>query len=58
MARPCAIPKGLYAAAAAGRLAGVPGVDSTYEAPLAPDIVATGGEDPSAIEAVLSILAR
>jgi adenylylsulfate kinase len=43
-------PKGLYAAAAAGRVADVPGVDARYEAPTHADVVAEGGQDQAALE--------
>lgn len=45
-------PKGLYASAgeAPGHL---PGVDTPYEEPLHPDLIATGGEDAHAIERLL-----
>jgi adenylylsulfate kinase len=45
-------PKGLYAAVRTGALAGLPGVDAAYEEPAAPDVVATGGHDPEAIERI------
>lgn len=44
--------KGLYAGARAGTLAGLPGVDATYEAPDAPDVVAAGGHDREAVERI------
>jgi adenylylsulfate kinase len=49
-------PRGLYAAARAGRAAGVPGVDAAYEAPPAPDVTASGGEDAGAVDRVAAIL--
>jgi adenylylsulfate kinase len=51
-------PKGLYAAARAGLAAEVPGVDAAYETPVAPDVVATGGEDLAAVDRVLALLAE
>jgi len=49
-------PKGLYAAARAGVVTGVPGVDAVYEAPRAPDVVASGGDDVVAVDRVVAIL--
>jgi adenylylsulfate kinase len=49
-------PKGLYAAARAGRARGLPGLDAAYEAPAAPDVVAADGEDPAAVERVIALL--
>jgi adenylylsulfate kinase len=49
-------PKGLWAAARAGRASGVPGVDAEYEPPVRPDVVASGGEDAVAVERVVSVL--
>jgi adenylylsulfate kinase len=49
-------PKGLYAAARAGRARGVPGLDAAYEAPADPDVVASGGEDAAAVERVVAAL--
>jgi adenylylsulfate kinase len=48
-------PKGLYAAALAGRMRNVPGVDLTLEAPEAPDIVIEddGTKSPDAVAAEL-----
>jgi adenylylsulfate kinase len=49
-------PKGLYAnAAARPRL---PGVGVPYEAPAAPEVVAHGGEDARALEAIVEQLSR
>jgi adenylylsulfate kinase len=48
--------KGLYAAAGAGRAAGLPGADLAYEPPAAPDIVASGGADEGAADRVLALL--
>jgi adenylylsulfate kinase len=48
--------KGLYAATAAGRTAGLPGADLAYEPPTAPEVVARGGHDDDAAERVLALL--
>jgi adenylylsulfate kinase len=45
--------KGLYARAAQGSAHGVPGADTAYEAPLAPEVVARGGEDADALQRIL-----
>lgn len=47
-------PKGLYARA--GELPELPGVGVAYQAPERPDVVAGGGLDPAAIDAVLALL--
>jgi adenylylsulfate kinase len=44
--------KGLYARAREGGLAGLPGADLEYERPEAPDIVANGGLDQGAVQAI------
>jgi adenylylsulfate kinase len=49
-------PRGLYAAARAGEAADLPGVGAVYEAPVAPDVTATGGEDAAAVERVVALL--
>lgn len=49
-------PRGLYAAARVGRAADVPGVDAAYEPPAHPDVVATGGDDLSAVERTIATL--
>lgn len=49
-------PKGLYAAARAGRAQGLPGLDAAYEPPAAPDVVAAGGEDEGAVERVVGLV--
>lgn len=41
-------PKGLYAQARAGEIAGLPGLDAPYEPPARPQIVAHGGRDDEA----------
>jgi adenylylsulfate kinase len=53
-------PKGLYARARAGDIAGLPGRDEPFEEPDAPDVVARGGEDQEAAEraAALALAAR
>lgn len=48
-------PKGLYARARAGELAGLTGVDAPYQAPSAPDLV-LGGEGASVEEDVSRVL--
>jgi adenylylsulfate kinase len=50
--------KGLYAAAKAGKVRGVPGVDLAYEAPDSPDVVARGGRDMHAVSRLLDVIAR
>jgi adenylylsulfate kinase len=50
-------PKGLYTAARAGALSGLPGADIAYEAPTAPDVIARGGDDPEAVAQILHKLA-
>jgi adenylylsulfate kinase len=49
-------PKGLYAAARAGRAREVPGIDAPYEPPAAADVIASGGEDSAAAERVLALV--
>lgn len=49
--------KGLYAAIAGGRTAGLPGADVAYEPPEAPEVTAAGGHDDAAVERVLERLA-
>jgi adenylylsulfate kinase len=48
--------KGLYAAARRGSVTELPGVGAGFERPLAPDVVADGGEDRDAPAAVARIL--
>lgn len=50
--------KHLYEDFAAGRLRGLPGVDVAYEAPQSPDVIARGGHDDEAVEAILEALAH
>ncbi len=49
-------PKGLYAAARRGDAPDLPGAGAPYEPPLAPDVVAAGGEDEGAVEAIAARL--
>jgi adenylylsulfate kinase len=50
-------PKGLWARAArAGDLAALPGAGVEYEPPLAPEVVAHGGEDGAALDAAIAAL--
>lgn len=46
-------PKGLYARAAAGEAPDLPGAGVSFEVPEAPEVVASGGEDEAAVEAIL-----
>jgi adenylylsulfate kinase len=48
--------KGLYAQFASGQLHGLPGEDSSYEAPESADVLAAGGEDVAALERILQSL--
>jgi adenylylsulfate kinase len=48
--------KGLWAAARAGRAPLLPGVGIEYEPPEGPDVVAAGGMDAAAVEAVVARL--
>ncbi|HEY2202114.1 MAG TPA: adenylyl-sulfate kinase, partial [Solirubrobacteraceae bacterium] len=52
-------PKGLYARARAGELAGLTGIDAPYEAPSQPDVVVRSGDDTveRAVEQVMQALA-
>jgi adenylylsulfate kinase len=50
--------KGLWARARAGEAPALPGAGIAYEPPLAPEIVASGGEDPGAVEAAIAAIAR
>lgn len=49
-------PKGLYAGARRGDVLHLPGVGEPYEAPDAPDVVATGGLDDAAVDEILTKL--
>lgn len=53
-------PKGLYARARAGQLAGLTGVDAPYETPLKPDLTLRSGEESveRAVERVIQALAE
>lgn len=51
-------PKGLWARARAGGAPDLPGAGEPYERPERPDVVATGGLDEAAAEAVVAALAR
>jgi adenylylsulfate kinase len=48
--------KGLYARARAGQAPDLPGAGVAFEPPESPEVVARGGEDPAAVEAVLAAL--
>jgi adenylylsulfate kinase len=50
--------KGLYAKARRGEAPALPGVFEPFERPVAPDVVASGGEDRAAIEQVRRRLDR
>jgi adenylylsulfate kinase len=49
-------PKGLYAAARAGRVRQLPGAGGAWEPPLRPDVTARGGRDRTALERTLALL--
>lgn len=49
-------PKGLYRAARAGEISGLPGADLPYEPPLAAEVTATGGEDERALARLLALV--
>ena len=49
-------PKGLWAAARAGRLRDLPGAGAAYEPPLHPEVTARGGRDRAALEAIVALL--
>jgi adenylylsulfate kinase len=49
-------PKGLYAAARAGRAPDLPGVGVPYEPPEHADVRAAGGEDREALERIVALL--
>ena len=46
-------PKGLWRAAARGRLPGLPGAGATYQPPLHPDVTAAGGRDRKALDRIV-----
>ncbi len=49
-------PKRLWASARAGEAPELPGAGPAYEAPRAPEVIARGGEDAQAVEAVVTAL--
>lgn len=49
-------PKGLWARARAGEAPELPGAAVGYERPIAPEVVARGGEDEAAVEAAAALL--
>jgi adenylylsulfate kinase len=49
-------PKGLWAAAREGAAPSLPGAGVPFERPLAPEVVASGGEDAAAVETALALL--
>jgi adenylylsulfate kinase len=51
-------PKGLYARAKAGEAPDLPGAGAPYEPPSEPDVVAAGGQDDDAVDAVVVRLGR
>ena len=48
--------KGLYAAVARGEAKNLPGVDAPFERPESPDLVAHGGQDQAAVDALIEKL--
>ncbi len=48
-------PKGLYALARSGGAPHLPGAGAPYEPPAHPDVVATGGRDTAAVDAVVRL---
>jgi adenylylsulfate kinase len=50
--------KGLWAAARAGQAPHLPGAGADYEPPRSPEVVARGGHDEAAVEAILEALRR
>lgn len=49
-------PRGLWARARGGGAPALPGAGVAYERPLAPEVVASGGEDAAAVEAAALLL--
>ncbi len=49
-------PKGLWARAGRGEAPALPGAGVAYEPPLAPEVVAAGGEDGAAVDAAVAAL--
>lgn len=50
--------KGLYARAGGGGLETLPGVGEPYEPPVAPDLVARGGEDAAALSKLVELIPK
>jgi adenylylsulfate kinase len=48
--------KGLYALGELGAISHMPGGDTQYEPPIAPDVIAGGGADPDAIARTIDLL--
>lgn len=48
--------KGLYRRARAGEIAGLPGVDATYEPPSRPHLIARGGRDHDAVQRLADLV--
>jgi adenylylsulfate kinase len=48
--------KGLYRAAREGKIQELPGADAAYEAPLRPDLIASGGHDGSVVARFLTLV--
>jgi adenylylsulfate kinase len=46
-------PKGLYARAAAGQAPRLPGLGTPYDPPLTPEVIARGGHDERAVQAIV-----
>jgi adenylylsulfate kinase len=51
-------PKGLYAAALRGQRSHVPGIDTEYQPPIAPELVARGGFDDEAVVWIAERIAK
>jgi adenylylsulfate kinase len=51
-------PRGLYAAAREGKAPQTPGARVAYEPPTAPDVVASGGLDPTALDTAVALVER
>lgn len=51
-------PKGLWSAARAGRVRGLPGAGAAYQPPLRPAVTAAGGRDRAALEVLLARMGR
>lgn len=50
--------KGLYAKAGRGEAPDLPGVGAPYEPPRAPDVIAGGGDDLAAVDAIVAAITR